>query len=666
MSETRYPSGLTRTEYIGLPVAIATGVLIEFSSRFVEPRVSELNEQLLSLFGISLICAALVVLVWRAGANRITQIMMAVAIFTIMSAQLLRTVSEVQSSDGSALITKSSPYYEDTLTMLDSLVPATFILVFFALVFQISIANNRLSAQTEELREEAENRKDAEERTARREQQVRKIMENFHGFALIANRDGSYKDATPQVTDILGYELDELNDPDLLASLHVRERRTGAHEIEVRHKDGSAKLLFADHVDMLDEPMINGVLSTYVDITEARLIQDQKAALQHRLLQTQKMESLGVMAGGIAHDFNNALMGIMGYADLALVDMSPNSSPRHLIERIIEMTENASKIAQKILTYAGREQVHLASVEVSALVENLKELLGASVSDGTRIEYALAADLPEIEVDSRQIEQVVINLVTNASEASREPNSTIIVRTGLEALDIGDRHRFISEIALNAGRYVYLEVEDQGVGMDPAVVENAFDPFFSTKFTGRGLGLAAVLGIVNSHKGGIELDSSLGTGTRIRIYLPVVQREIDDDIFTPPDLTISNKPRNTVLVVDDDESVRLAVSIMLEHCGFTVRSAIDGIEALHMLEDIRDECKFILMDVVMPRMNGLAAHREIQKKGVDIPVVFMTGYSDQHLDFGEDSGGNRPPVLKKPFTFRALRYQLESRKLLKM
>lgn len=664
MSERVSTSGLTRYDYIALPIIIVFGVLLEFSSRMLKTSVSNLNEQLLSLFGISLICCAIVVLLWRAGANLFGRFMLTVAVLANLGAQLARTLAELPDADGVALVDNKSAIYEQFLNVMDALTPACFLIGFFALIFQISLSNNRLSAQADALQSEADNRKEAEERAARREKQVRKILDNIHGFALIADRDGSFRSATPRLKEILGYDDEDMADPSLLEALHSRERRSGAHEIQVTHKDGSMRWLYADHVDLLDEPMVNGILSSYVDITGSRMIQDQKTALQHRLLQTQKMESLGVMAGGIAHDFNNALMGIMGYADLALVDMPEHAKQRHLIERIIETTQGASEIAQRILTYAGREQVHLETVELTAMVENLKELLSATISEKAYLKYELAANLTDIEVDARQIEQVIINLVTNASEATVTAGSPIVVRTGEWDIGTEPAREIMSEHTLSSGKYVYLEVTDRGIGMEPAVVDNAFDPFFSTKFTGRGLGLAAVYGIVNSHKGGIELESTRGEGTRVRVYLPVTQREVRDDLVTPSDLDYKGSDRNTVLVVDDDESVRVAVSIMLEHCGFEVRTAVDGIEALEKLELCKDQCKFVLMDIVMPRMNGLLAHREIVKKGIEIPVVFMTGYSDQHLDLGELVSG-QAVVLKKPFTFRALRYQLESHKLLK-
>ena len=663
MKKTVGHMGLTRADYIGLPVLILVGIVFEFVSRFLHQHLPNLQEQLLSLFGITLICVAIILLVWRAGANTFTKVMSSAAVFCNLSAQLARTMAQIQGADGIALLDDQSLLYDRMLDVFDGLTPGAAMLSFFALVFQISLTNRNLSDQTEELESEAANRRKAEELAAARERQMRKILENIHGFALIAGRDGSFIEVTPQVTEILGYDEEELKDPGLLEALHSRERRSGAHEIRVPHKDGSIRHLYADHVDLLDDPMVNGILSSYVDITESRMIQEQKAALQHRLLQTQKMESLGVMAGGIAHDFNNALMGIMGYADLALLDLPETAKQRSLIERIIETTEGASAIAQKILTYAGREQVHLETIELSAMVENLHELLSASVSDKAYLEYDLSPGLPNVEVDSRQIEQVVINLVTNASEASKEANSPITVITGSAVLD-GRREGIVSENTLEDGEYVFIEVSDKGIGMEQAVVENVFDPFFSTKFTGRGLGLAAVYGIVNSHMGGIELESELGKGTRVRVYLPVMQRESSDHLVTPADLDYAGSDRNTVLVVDDDESVRMAVSIMLEHCGFEVRTAVDGVDALKQLELCKDACKFVLMDIVMPRMNGLLAHREMEKQGLEIPVLFMTGYSDQHLDLGElDS--ERTLLLKKPFTFRALRYQLESRKLIK-
>jgi PAS domain S-box-containing protein len=257
------------------------------------------------------------------------------------------------------------------------------------------------------------------------------------------------------------------------------------------------------------------------DFSERRREEEERRALEVRMQQVQRLESLGVLAGGIAHDFNNLLTPIIGEARLALGDLVAGSPLRERLDRILRAAQRAADLTRKMLANAGAEALRTDPVDVSQLVDELAHLVGDGAPGSVKIRYELAKGLPTVEGDATQIGQVITNLVTNALEALGPGDALVAIRTGELALD----HALASHVPglgeLPPGRYVFLEVEDTGCGMTPETLARIFDPFFTTKFTGRGLGLAAVLGIVRSHEGGIEIDSGTGEGTRFRVLFPV-------------------------------------------------------------------------------------------------------------------------------------------------
>jgi PAS domain S-box-containing protein len=260
------------------------------------------------------------------------------------------------------------------------------------------------------------------------------------------------------------------------------------------------------------------------DFSERRREEDERRALEVRMQQVQRLESLGVLAGGIAHDFNNLLTPIIGEARLGLGDLPASSPMRERLERILRAAQRAADLTRKMLANAGAETLRADRVDVSTLVDELAHLVGDGAPDSVEIRYDLQKGLPSVEGDATQIGQVTMNLVTNALEALGSSRSRVAIRTGETVLAVAAPCQMpgLGE-SLAPGHYVFLEVEDSGCGMSPETLARIFDPFFTTKFTGRGLGLAAVLGIVRSHEGGIEIDSHPGEGTRFRVLFPVAR-----------------------------------------------------------------------------------------------------------------------------------------------
>ncbi|HYP77086.1 MAG TPA: response regulator [Polyangiaceae bacterium] len=350
----------------------------------------------------------------------------------------------------------------------------------------------------------------------------------------------------------------------------------------------------------------------------------------HRQLShAQKLESLGVLAGGIAHDFNNLLAVILARAELCFRDL-PEHSDAHCHAAIIRDTAlEARMLTKQLLGYAGKGKFVVSPLSVEHLVRDLAALLRASVSKEIRLEFELGVEGSAVRGDETQLRQVLLNLVTNAAEAIGPAVGSIVIRTGVSEVPhlASPGASLIGEPP--SGRYVYLEVEDSGSGISAADREKIFDPFFTTKFTGRGLGLAAVLGIVKGHHGSISFDSTPGQGTRFRVLLPALDREDSVPESSPrPSLTPTRGEDGCVLVVDDEPAVRAATSSVLSSIGYRVLEADGGVAALEQVRADDPKIDLVLLDLAMPNMNGQQTLAELKKIRPDLPVVLLTAYAE--------------------------------------
>jgi len=382
------------------------------------------------------------------------------------------------------------------------------------------------------------------------------------------------------------------------------------------------------------------------DVTERLEMRIHQRELEERVQRAQRLESLGIMAGGIAHDFNNLLTPILGQASLALLDLDEGVDPRARIEKVRTAARRAAKLTNQMLAYAGAGPMLFESMDVSELVREMGQLLESAVSGRAEIRFELEQGLPAVEADGAQLSQVVMNMISNAVEAVHEGAGTITVRTHVlrGAAVIAD-DVVVGSLQPDA-RYVCFEVEDTGCGMDERTRAKVFDPFFTTKFTGRGLGLAAVLGIVRGHDGAIELHSEEGRGTRFRVWLPprgerpsAAREDLEAKPFTS---------HGAVLVADDDAGVIELASETLARCGFEVVCARDGEEAVRLFAERKGEIRAVVLDRTMPRLNGDRAFARIREIRPDVPIVLLSGYT-------EDSVGDTlrdahvDAFLKKPF-----------------
>ncbi len=362
--------------------------------------------------------------------------------------------------------------------------------------------------------------------------------------------------------------------------------------------------------------------------------EEERWRLESSLLQTQKLESMGVLAGGVAHGFNNLLVGMLAHANLVSRELPPGSPARESVRQIEIAARAAGDLSRQMLAYAGKATVTRERTQLSALVEEMARLLEISLSRKCILKYRFANELPPVEVDRAQVRQVVLNLIGNASEAIGDEVGMISLSTGTRSCDRAFLHEWSLGEDLPAGTYVWVEVEDSGHGMPPEVLSRLFDPFFSTKHPGRGLGLAAVLGIVRSQRGAIEVRSEPGKGSAFRVYLPAVKGDLaPKNGLTPTALPRPPpqdwKTKGVALVADDEAIVRAAAKGILSRIGFKVLVSSDGQETVEQFKAHADEISLVLLDVNMPRLSGVDALREIVALRPNVKVILSSGYSEE-------------------------------------
>ncbi|MCX7050149.1 MAG: response regulator, partial [Candidatus Sumerlaeota bacterium] len=379
------------------------------------------------------------------------------------------------------------------------------------------------------------------------------------------------------------------------------------------------------------------VLGTYEDITELKREHVERRKLETQVQNAQKLESLGVLAGGIAHDFNNLLMAILGNTDLALADLSPVSPIRQYLHEVEKASRRAADLCRQMLAYSGKGRFVIQALDLGEVIQEMAHMLEVSISKKAILKYNFAANLPAIEADVSQIRQIIMNLVINASEAIGDKSGVISISTGAMECD----RAYLTTTWLNEnlaeGLYVYIEVADTGCGIHKDLQPKIFDPFYSTKFIGRGLGLAAVLGIVRGHKGAIKVYSEEGRGSTFKVLFPAASYAADQ----APDEKTESSPlqsKGAVLLVDDEESVRVIGKQMLIRLGFKVLTAMDGRDAVNIFQErsgsaVAPEERIIcvILDLTMPHMDGEEAFRELRRIQPDVCVVLSSGYNEQEV-----------------------------------
>jgi PAS domain S-box-containing protein len=457
----------------------------------------------------------------------------------------------------------------------------------------------------------------------------------------------------PRMAEMLGYAPEEMVGHSLFEFMDSQEvafaesnmavRREGIssqHDFRFKKKDGSDLWVIVSGTPIQDEQGNTvSILGMLTDITQRR--QEERAQTE-----SQKLESLGVLAGGIAHDFNNLLTAILGNVNLAQLTLPKFSPAWPYLENMERTIQRATNLTRQMLAYSGKGRFTVEPLDLNLAVQEISHLLSVSISKKVTLRYHLQPDLPLLMAEASQIQQVVMNLVTNASEAIGDEEGLISIRTGHQLYQEAELRRDFPSQSILPGSFVTLEVSDTGKGMSPEVQARIFEPFFTTKFTGRGLGLSAMQGIVRGHKGGIRVYSEVGKGSAFKLIFPACDELLREASTTAADSDLQGS--GTILVVDDEPSILEVASGLLRAMGFKVLTASDGQEALVIFQQHLAEIRAVLLDLTMPRLDGVETFRELRKLQPTCRVVLTSGYNQEEA-LHKFVGKGLAAFVQKPF-----------------
>ena len=523
------------------------------------------------------------------------------------------------------------------------------------------------------LLQEIADRRTAAEALRQSEERFRMIFNSVNDAIFIHDAEtGAILDVNQRMCELYGYTREEvlkLKNVQALSSgcdgydyahaaEYLRAAAAGQPKVfpwQARHRSGT---LFWVEVSMR-RAEINGqarILVTVRDITERKAEEESRHRLEQQMQQMQKLESLGVLAGGIAHDFNNILMVILGNADLALNTLPPTTPARSQLDDISTAARRAADLCSQMLAYAGKGKFQVKPVNLNGIITDITHLLKVSTFKKAALRFTLSHELPTIEADATQIGQIIMNLVINASEAIGDQTGIISISTGSMHCDQSYLASTLIEAEIPEGEYVFLEVSDTGHGMSRETMSRIFDPFFTTKFTGRGLGLAAVLGIVRSHHGTMKVYSEVGKGTAFKVLFPAIQTAAPHAATIDTDANW--KGSGTLLLVDDEESILRTGEQLLRHIGFNVITAVDGRDAMKkVMSTPAAGIDGVILDLNMPYMGGEETCRELRKLCPTLPVIISSGYCEDEV-MQRFLGKGIAAVIHKPYRISELRRKL--------
>ncbi|MFQ3670012.1 MAG: response regulator [Verrucomicrobiia bacterium] len=466
------------------------------------------------------------------------------------------------------------------------------------------------------------------------------------------------------VESFAGKTVFDLFDIDLAEDHHARDLellRTGQRQsFEGTMPDmlgRKREVIFNRDVFRNEKGEITGIVGSFIDISRVRKAEQEQREMERQLLHSQKLESLGVLAGGVAHDFNNILFAITGNLELARLDLPPHSPACQALDDAVLATSRAVDLTRQMLAYSGKGHFVIQDIDLNQLlIENLA-IFKAAVSKNVTLEHELAPSLPPIRGDVGQIQQIIMNLITNGSEAVGSNPGTVRVSSYTADFTSSELAACRGDVIPEPGTFVVLQVTDTGAGMDPTTLSRIFEPFFSTKFTGRGLGMAAVLGILRGHNGGILIDSQVGEGTRVRILFPAAVSPSPAPPPKKPSVSDDRQLRGRILLADDEEDVRRVCTKLLQRLGLDVLAVNDGMEAVLAVEAQPFAFDLVLLDLTMPNMDGLSTLAYLSKHHPKLPVILISGYSRDEVTSNPDA---HPSVgfVQKPFRIEDLHTEL--------
>jgi len=497
-----------------------------------------------------------------------------------------------------------------------------------------------------------------------------RVIEQSTDLVIVTNARGAIEYTNPKFTEVTGYLRGDVTGEDLrMLMKDATSQRTQDElwntitagslwrgEVVCRKKTGETFVAELSVSPLNGEEGNRQFAAVMHDITKRKQADEERRRLEEQMLHAQKLESLGVLAGGIAHDFNNILMSIIGNADLALMRINKESPAVENLHQIEKASARAADLAKQMLAYSGKGRFVVENLDLNILLEEMLHMLEVSISKKAVLRLNLSQSLPTVEVDATQIRQIVMNLVINASEAIGDKSGVIAITTGCMDCDRQYLQNVWLSENLGEGLYVFLEVADTGCGMTRDTLNKLFDPFFTTKFSGRGLGMAAVLGIVKGHRGAIRVYSELGKGSTLKIMLPASGRPAE--MLDQDDCELTVPIGGTVLLVDDEETVRAIGGEMLRELGFMTVTAADGREALKLFKEV-PHIDFVILDLTMPHLDGEQCFRELRKLAPDVKVIMTSGYNEHEVT-QKFAGKGLAGFMQKPYNVSDLKKMISS------
>lgn len=514
---------------------------------------------------------------------------------------------------------------------------------------------------------------DAEEEILGARAQAQALLDNIPHMAWMKNTEGVFLAVNESFARTAGHDKNDI--------LGKTDRAIWPHELAERYMADDQRVMQSGQRFFVEEPIaeggdvkwfetfktpirnsrgqITGTVGLARDITARKQSEEQQRRLERQMEETQKLESLGVLAGGIAHDFNNLLVGVLANAELVLDAIGDGQGHGDIRQRLLDIrdaAQHAAELTNEMLAYSGRGHFDVRAVSLTETIREMGHLLTASISKKAEVRYELGAGLPAVQADVTQLRQVIMNLITNASDALEDRPGVIRISTGTQVIG-GSVPELYGVTTPPPGRYAFIEVTDSGCGMDEETRVRLFEPFFTTKFTGRGLGLSAVQGIVRGHGGGITLHSKPGEGTIIRVLLPC-GGEVVSARRPCSEPSSEWAGSGLVLLVDDDARVRTVTELLLRGIGFEVLSVASGRDAIAAFESHMDQLTLVMLDLTMPDMSGDQVLREMRRRNPQVPVLLCSGYSEEEMSHRLDDCDSAG-FLQKPYTYESLRARLK-------
>lgn len=418
----------------------------------------------------------------------------------------------------------------------------------------------------------------------------------------------------------------------IIAVMHTGKAIRVADEVFWRADDSAIAVSYNATPVYDDTNTIVSIAVSFLDISAQVAAEQEREQMRKQVEHIQRLESLGMLAGGIAHDFNNLLTSVIGNADLALHHLDPTSPVIKHLNGIHKASHHAADLCKQMLAYSGKCPLMMDSLNISELVRDIGKLLDISTGKHVEVGYKLANPIRLIHADKTQAQQIVMNLLINANEAIGDKEGKVTMTTGMMNVDRKFLSSCYADKTVLPGDYVFVDVRDNGCGMDKTTLDRMFEPFFTTKFTGRGLGMSAILGIVRSHAGAVFVQSEEGKGTCIRVLFPSLESEslitIEQDVKASHAVDLV-KHEGLILVVDDEEILREIAGMMLEDMGYQVVFAENGLQALDVFSQHIDDIDLVLLDLTMPKMGGEACMEALRDLRGNVPILITSGYSEE-------------------------------------